>query len=208
MKKIIYLIFLFSFLISCNEQILIDVYKRVNVKFKVNTDSKTKYDSISYFFYNSSGVTLPKTTFEDNMDIDLFPGAYSITVKAYTGGLYFTQNSTLLVFNDSKNYFEFNPLLNTGTISIKCENKMGENLSNINVALLTKYPKDNYLFYESMNLVYKSGKTDQNGIITFNDVPNEYRFGIIYYIDDKLYYYDRTSSYRTTSYLYVEKFSW
>lgn len=192
MKLIKYIILLSLLITSCYDDILVDKNKFNSMttirvldndnnpiqNAKVTLDNNQKYQKI----YN--------TNKDGEVSIYLNEGAHSIIVIAYKNDLYYTLKDNVAIIGGLEQTFVYQPLKNiTEYLRIKVFKSHNEvtPIYGVKVALLKDKNYENFMSTQNpdydfliKNILFE-GKTDENGMISFSNVPKYYNFKVLLY---------------------------
>lgn len=187
MKNIILTLFILLFC-SCKETIEVDNFKSVTIKFKVNSSNDILFDSSIISLRSNPDWSVSGVAIKDGiLELKVFPGYYTITTQSYNNSVFYTERKNYMIFSDETKYIEFNPFNRIGSIKLILKNSKQLPLQNIYVSLLSKRLLGSKTFNELKSTEYLTSKTDQNGNVIFNNIPLEYYFGAMCYIDENKY---------------------
>jgi|GEM_PF-2772282 len=200
MKILIIIIILGVFLTSCYDNTLVDPGKGysnliVKVLNKEKLPAKNAEVVIKKFIGNSyeQNEALPfikdSTNNDGELKTKLLEGEYLIEARIYKSLAYYSDVKALQMIGGLDRNFELSPYNNVGKLSFIIQNSKRKNISNINVSLISivfEFPKKNLNDYLSYDFL--TSTTDTSGQVTFNDIPDNYSFGLVVFYNDSLFY--------------------
>jgi hypothetical protein len=120
---------------------------------------------------------------------ELLEGEYSIRTSVKDGLVSFYDYAAVQLIAGINKVKEFYPYKNIGNIYLQLINSKNEPIPNINAALLSNIFNTTGFGFNVYNAyAYMTVKSDETGIILFENVPIGYHFGLLAYRDENNYY--------------------
>ncbi|NPD44845.1 MULTISPECIES: hypothetical protein [unclassified Lentimicrobium] len=213
MKKLNLLFVLFVIMTSCTKDECTDnetvVTNSAAISVKIIDNNQHAVENADVEIFSSSSHTLVSSTTGSSGIIDagkLLEGEYGCRASSQLGKLKYSIEEYFQVISGENKTIEVNPYSNAGTVNISIVNF--ETYPNISIALIPhpNFTNIEYNFDDLLAEAYFTGTANENGFLTFENIPAmEYGsnvYSIMAYYDNTTWYYpDINNSY----YLYKDQ---